>query len=232
VEGRLQHVYMEGRAKIDGFLDDHASLGNALLSLHGATLDARWLEATRWLCEEILGRFWDDASGAVFDTPSDAAPLVMRPRDTMDNATPSGASLAAELLWRAGHALDVERYRSVAARIIDYETEALQRYGPAFGRMLSVLDRTLADPVEVAVVGRSEDAGTQALVHAAHRRFHRNLTVLGRLDGAAPGIPLLEGRDLVRGQAAAYVCRRYACQLPVTEAEAVAAEIGGTGPSA
>jgi uncharacterized protein YyaL (SSP411 family) len=229
-DGRLLHVYMDGRAKIEGFLDDHASLGNALLSLHGATLDARWLDATRWLCEEILGRFWDEGEGAAFDTPSDAVPLVMRPRDTMDNATPSGASLAAELLARAGHALDVERYRTVAARIIDYDTEALQRYGPAFGRMLSVLDRTLADPVEVALVGREGDAGTLALVGAAHRRFHRNLTIVGRIGDAAPAIPLLEGRDLVLGSAAAYVCRRYACQLPLTEAEAVAAEIGGPTP--
>jgi uncharacterized protein YyaL (SSP411 family) len=228
-EGRLLHVYMEGRAKIAGFLDDHASLGNALLSLHGATLEPRWLGAARSLCDEILERFWDDEVGTVFDAPSDAIPLVMRPRDTMDNALPSGASLAAELLARAGHALDVDRYREAARRIIDYEAEALQRYGPAFGRMLSVLDRTLAEPVEIAIVGRGQDSATDALVGAAHGQFHRNVTIVGRLEGDRVEAPLLEGRDLVQGRAAAYVCRRYACHLPVTEAAAVAAQIGSTG---
>ncbi|MGE0158952.1 MAG: thioredoxin domain-containing protein [Gemmatimonadales bacterium] len=225
-DGRLLHVYMDGNAKIGGFLDDHAGLGNALLSLHGVTLDARWLEATRWLCEEILARFWVESEGTVFDTASDAERLVMRPRDTMDNATPSGASLAAELLARAGHALDDDRYRRAAAGIVDYEAAVLARYGPAFGRMLSVLDRSLAEPVEVVVVGRRDDADARALVGAVHAGFHRNVTVVGRREGERGGdVPLLEGRDLVRGRSAAYVCRRYTCKLPVTEAGEVAAEL-------
>jgi uncharacterized protein YyaL (SSP411 family) len=230
-EGRLLHVYMEGRAKIGGFLDDHAALGNALLSLHGATLEIRWLEAARWLCEEILSRFWDESEGTVFDTASDAERLVMRPRDTMDNATPSGASLAAELLARAGHVFDEERYRRTAARIIDHEAAILERYGPAFGRMLSVLDRSIAEPVEVAIVGTAADEPTRALVRAAHAGFHRNVTVVGRLvPERAEGVPLLENRDLVLGRSAAYVCRSYACRTPVTHADEVWAELsGGSG---
>ncbi|MEQ1858054.1 MAG: thioredoxin domain-containing protein, partial [Longimicrobiales bacterium] len=228
--GRLMHVYMEGKAKIDGFLDDHAALGNALLSLHGATLDARWLEGARWLCEEILARFWDDKAGTVFDTASDGPSLVMRPRDAMDNATPSGPSLAAELLARMGHALDEPRYRDAAQRILDYEVEALERYGPAFGRMLSVLDRTLAGPVEVAIVAEPHDPTAGALARAAHAGFHRNLTLLGsQADEPAQGIPLLEGRGLVGGRSAAFVCRRYTCRLPVTEPEAVKAEMAAAG---
>jgi uncharacterized protein YyaL (SSP411 family) len=227
-EEHLLHVYMEGRAKIGGFLDDHAGLGNALLSLHAATLDVRWLEASRWLCEEVLARFWDASAGTVFDTASDAEALVMRPRDTMDNAIPSGASLAAELLARAGHVFDSDRYRDAATRIIDHEAETLERYGPAFGRMLSVLDRTLAEPVEVAIVGRRGDEVTRALIQAAHAKLRANMTVVGRLEGdGVEGVPLLEGRDLVQGRSAAYVCRRYACRLPVTEAGDVAAELDG-----
>jgi uncharacterized protein YyaL (SSP411 family) len=224
-QGRLLHVFMDGEAKIDAFLDDHAALGNALLSLHGATLEVRWLDGVRWLCEEILERFWDESSGTVFDTASDAPALVLRPRDAMDNATPSGPSLAAELLARAGHVFDEDRYRKAARRILDYETEALERYGPAFGRMLSVLDRTLAEPVEVAVVARRGDSAA-ALVHEANRAFQRNLTVVGRRSGdAAAAVPLLEGRDLVDGRSAAYVCRSYTCRLPVTEPGALRAEM-------
>jgi uncharacterized protein YyaL (SSP411 family) len=100
-DGRLLHTWMDGRAKIDAFLDDHAALGNALLSLHGATLETRWLGPVRILCDEILDRFWDEETDAVFDTASDGEPLVLRPRDAMDNATPSGPSLSAELLDRA-----------------------------------------------------------------------------------------------------------------------------------
>ncbi len=198
---RLRHVYMDGVAKVSGFLEDYAALGNALLSLHAATLRTRWLDASRWLCERVLELFWDDEAGTVFDTARDAERLVLRPRDPMDNATPSGSSLAAELLARAGHVFDDDRYRDAAARIIDYDAEALLKFGPAFGRMLSVLDRTLAPPVEVAIVGRADDDATAALVRAAHADFLRNESVVGRLDGdELPQIPLLEGRDSVRAQ--------------------------------
>jgi uncharacterized protein YyaL (SSP411 family) len=232
--GRLLHVHMEGTAKIDAFLDDHAALGNALLSLHGATLEVRWLEATRWCCEEILARFWDEDAGTVFDTASDAPPLVLRPRDAMDNATPSGPSLAAELLVRAGQVLDEARYLAAAKRILDYEVEALQRYSPAFGRMLSVLDRMTAEPIEVAVLARKGDPGVGEFVHEASRSFHRNLTLVGRREDEAtegvPLVPLLEGRGLVDGRTAAYVCRRYACRMPVTDPPALRAEMEALDP--
>jgi uncharacterized protein YyaL (SSP411 family) len=214
---RLLHVSMHGEAKVSAFLDDHAALGNALLSLHAATLEQRWLEAAHWLCDEILARFWDDDEGCVFDTATDAERLILRPRDSMDNATPSGPSLAAELLSRAGRIFDDDRYRTTAVRIIEGEAALLARFGPAFGRMLSVLDATLAAPVEVAILGHRDDEATQALVRAAHARFLPNLTVVGRLDAdMVSGVPLLAGRDFVEGKPAAYVCRGYACRLPVT----------------
>ena len=225
-DARLLHVYMEGEAKVLGFLDDHAGLGNALLSLHAATLEPRWLEAARWLSDEVLARFWDDAEDTVFDTAADAERLILRPRDSMDNATPSGPSLAAELLTRAAAAFGEDRYRSAALRIIERESAMLTQFGPAFGRMLSVLDGTLASPVEVALVGRRDDGATAALIHAAHAGFVRNLTIVGRLDDdAVRGVPLLEDRGLQEGSPVAYVCRGYACRLPVTRPGDVRAEM-------
>jgi len=229
--GRLLHTYMDGVAKIDAFLDDHAALGNAMLSLHGATLEKRWLDAARWLCEEILQRFWDEDAGTVFDTAGDGEPLVLRPRDAMDNATPSGSSLTAELLTRAGHLFDEARYGVAAERIISYEAEGMARYGAAYGRMLSVVDQRLAAPVEVAIVGRP-DAATRKLVQAAHSRFLRNLTIAGRISEATvDGVPLLADRGLVDGRPSAYVCRSFACRLPVTTADAVEEELSHAASS-
>jgi uncharacterized protein YyaL (SSP411 family) len=144
----------------------------------------------------------------------------------MDNATPSGSSLAAELLVRAGHLFDDPRYRDAARRITDYEAGAMSRYGSAFGRMLSVVDRQLAAPVEIAIVGSAGDPATLDLIRAAHGRFLRNVTIVGRLDSeVADGVPLLADRDLVHGGAAAYICRDYACKLPVQTREEVEAEL-------
>jgi uncharacterized protein YyaL (SSP411 family) len=233
VDGRLLHSSMDGEARIPAFLDDHAALGNALLSLHGATLERRWLDRAIWLCEEILERFRDPDTGDVFDTASDAEELILRPRDPMDNATPSGPSLAAELLSRLGQALDEDRYRNAAREILSGQGDALLRFGPAFGRMLSVVDRTLATPVEIAIVGDSSDA-TRALIRAAHADFLPNSVIVGRLegeDGTEEPIGLLRGRERVDGKPSAWVCRSYTCRLPVTEAAGLIAEVRGSDPS-
>ncbi|MEX2466900.1 MAG: thioredoxin domain-containing protein [Gemmatimonadota bacterium] len=226
VEGRLHRVFMDGEAKVPGFLEDHAALGNALLSLHGASLDARWLDLARWCCDEILERFLDEKSGVLFDAADDGEPLVVRPRDPTDGATPSGTSLTAELLVRAAHVFDHGAYREVAERIFRTEAASMKRFGAAFGRMLTALDRARAAPVEVAIVGPPEAPETRALIRAAHARFLPNATVVGRPpDADAHGLPLLEGRALVDGRAAAYVCRAYACYLPVTDPDGVHDEL-------
>src|SRR5690606_11705897 len=137
-DGRLLRVWTAGRAHVGGFLEDYASVGNALLSLHEVTLAHRWLAEAHALAERILDGFWDDAQGRFHDTAVDAEPLVVRPRDSMDNATPAGGSLAAELLERLGHLQGESRFLEVAARTVDGEADAAARYPLAFGRLLSV----------------------------------------------------------------------------------------------
>jgi uncharacterized protein YyaL (SSP411 family) len=225
-EGRLLHTWRDGEARVDGFLEDYASLGNALLSLHEATLEPRWRDEARWCCQEVLHRFWNDGDGLFFDVADEADTLFMRARDPMDNATPSGTSLAAELLLRATPLFDVPEYGEVARRTAAREAAAMRRFPTAFGRMLSVVDRAHAAPVEVAVVGPREGADTRALVHATLAGFHRNLTVTGRApDESDGGLPLLESREQVDGKPTAYVCRGYACRAPVTEPSALTGQL-------
>jgi hypothetical protein len=225
-DGSLLHSWKDGAAKIGAFLEDYGAVGNALLSLHESTLEPRWLEEARWCCERVVSDFWDEEAGAFHDTAHGAEPLFLRPRDPMDNATPSGNSLAAELLARAGHVFREDRYTEVARRGVAGEAALVARYPTAFGRLLGVLDRLEAPPVEVVVVGRSDDPATWVLVTAALAPFHRNRTVAGFEEGAAPaGVPLLEGKTAVGGAATAYVCRGYACRAPVTDAASLGAEL-------
>ena len=52
------------------------------------------------------------------------------------------------------------------------------------------------------------------MARAALRGFDPNAVVAF---GPAEGVPLLEGKTLVDGKAAVYVCERFACQAPVTD---------------
>jgi uncharacterized protein YyaL (SSP411 family) len=225
--GELQHVFKDGESKIPAFLEDFAALGNALLSLHAATLDPRWLTATRTLCEDIVGRFLNSEDGLFYDTPDDGERLILRPRDPMDNATPSGISMTAELLLRAGQVFDHAQYRDLALSTLRQDAAALKQFGAAFGRLLSAADRSVADSIEVAIIGDRTDDATQELVQAAHQGFLRNLTIVGRPpDESVPGVPLLdEARGLLGGVPTAYVCHGYSCRRPVTSPDEVRDQI-------
>jgi hypothetical protein len=151
----------------------------------------------------------------------------------MDQATPSGTSLAVEALLRAGHLLDRDDWAEVARRALDRERGAMARMPAGFGRLLTQVVRLDTPPVEVAILGAAGDARTDALLHAALVGYHAHRVVSGGdpAGGELPAIPLLEARGLVDGAPAAYVCRAYMCEAPVTEAGAVRALLEGTGAS-
>jgi uncharacterized protein YyaL (SSP411 family) len=93
----------------------------------------------------------------------------------------------------------------------------LGEHPTAFAYLLGALDRWLAPPVEVAIVGPPDEPATDALRREVLGRFLPNAVTLT----AAPGVgsdvsPLLADRALVDGKPSAYVCERYACRRPVT----------------
>ena len=245
-KGSLVRSWIGGRNGVHAFLEDYAALGNAFVSLHAATLDPRWLARARELADEIPLRFGDrDDPGILYDSPADGEKLVVRPRELLDNATPSGTSLAVELFTRIGPALGNAGYRERALALLGRLGSALLDYGPAFGRMLSAADRTLAEPTEVLILAppvaneprTGESRGTDAkavsaLVRTAFSVPNRNLTVVGSKDGTAVPGSLADGREPVGGLPTVWVCRDRVCRLPVTDADAMRKEIGRLTPSA
>ncbi len=220
---RLLRCYKDGVARVDAFLEDYSALGNALLTTYEVTLDPRWLKEIHWVTDQILDLFWDDEEGLLFDSPFDGEALIIRPRDLMDNAVPSGNSLAVELLLRTSHLFGNERHLEIAERVLKREAGMMARFPSAFGRLLSALDRTMTLPTEIAIIGDREDPRTEALVQASWKSYLPNRT----LAGASPdeklshSIPLLYKRDAKSGHPTAYVCERYACKAPVIDAEAL-----------
>jgi uncharacterized protein YyaL (SSP411 family) len=219
---RLLRTWKDGKAKIGGFLEDYTALGNALLSLHEATLDPAWLESARWCVDRTLELFRDDV-GVFYDTAKDAETLVIRPRDVMDNATPAGNSLAAELMLRAAAVFGEPALEEVAVRAIDSEAESARAYPLAFGRLLSVASRRLMTPIEVAVVGPRADPATMALSREALTPWLPQSALVGAEEGEALPlpIPLLESRPMRGGRPTAYVCSGFACKEPVNEVDGV-----------
>jgi uncharacterized protein YyaL (SSP411 family) len=155
--------------------------------------------------------FADDERGAFFLTPADGEALVARQKDLDDNPTPSGNSMLAFVLLRLARLWGDDELERRAVGVLRLVRDMLSRAPSAFGWALCALDLYLSPPREVAIVG---DPGSD-VARAALRAFEPNAVVAF---GPAPGVPLLSGKTLVDGRAAVYVCERFACRAPVTDA--------------
>ncbi len=218
-DGKLYRSYKDGRARFDACLEDYAAFARSLVALYEATFDLRWLAEASRLTKLLLAQFLDAAGGGFYQTGVEHETLVARRKDYIDNAVPSGNALAAELLIRLAVLVGNDDYRREATRIVLTMKAGMARQPMGFGRLLCSLDALLAPSREVAIVGDPDDPATQALL-AAVRRRHLPNTVLALLKpGEESVLPLLQGRTLVNGKPAAYVCEHYACKLPVTSAE-------------
>ncbi len=244
VKGRLQRTWKDGVAKQNAFLEDYACLSDALVTLYEATFELRWLAEAKKLAEEMLRLFWSEPDGVFFDTASDHDGLFVRPRDIFDNATPSGSSTAANVLLRLAVFTGDRKYEDRALETMKTVRDFAGQAPAGFANWLCALDFHLARRQEVVIIGPPADPATRELVATARKDYAPNrvlagadgpvaglsksaLTVPSRLPAPADGVasPLLEGRGLVNGNPAAYVCENYVCQLPVTEPEALEAQL-------
>ena len=227
-DGRLQRSYREGQAKLPGFLEDYSFVADGLLSLYEATFERRWLDAAVQLADEMIALFWDEPAACFYDTGRDHEELVVRPRDVFDNAQPCGGSVASDLLLRLSVITGNDNYAAKAVAPLRSLAELMGRAPAGTGRWIAALDFYVSTAKEVAVIGPPDDPATSELLRTVNGRYIAN-RVLAGADGAesatSSGLPLLEGRGLVDGQPTAYVCENYACQLPVTDAAALAAQL-------
>jgi hypothetical protein len=224
VDGRLSRSWKDGRATGEGVLEDYACLADGLLALYEATFEERWFTTARALMDTVLERFADPAGG-FFDTADDHEQLITRPRDVQDNATPSGGAMATHVLLRLAALTGEGRYRTAAERAIAVVAPLAARYPTAFAKWLSAIDLALADIAEVAIVGAPDEPATRELLAVAAGGFHPARVVAVAADPAASVVPLLVGRTRLRDRPTAYVCRSFACQAPVTDPDALAAQL-------
>ena len=68
-DGRLLRTYNDGRAKLRGYLEDHAFLLEALLTLYEATFEERWFVEARSLADRLIERFGDPRARRLLSPP-------------------------------------------------------------------------------------------------------------------------------------------------------------------
>ncbi|ODU00314.1 MAG: N-acylglucosamine 2-epimerase [Pseudonocardia sp. SCN 72-86] len=219
-QGRLRRSSRAGTVgNAAAVLEDHAWIAEALLTLHQITGDPRRLEAATDVLDVALEHFAANGRpGVYFDTADDGDPLLHRPRDVVDNATPCGSSALAGALVTASALTGSERagrYREAAERALEVVGELVGPHARFAGHWLSTAERLVAGPVQVVIVGSDGDPQRDRLLARA-----RSLAPVGSVILAGPpeatGVPLLAHRAMLTDLATAYVCRGFVCHQPAT----------------
>jgi uncharacterized protein YyaL (SSP411 family) len=224
-DGRVMRSYKNGVSRLTGFLEDQAAVGLGFLSVYELTFDERWIDRARTIADAMIEAFWSDDVGAFFDTAVDSEQLITRPREVTDNAMPSGTSLAIELLLGLAELQQDSEYRRRAVFALETLAEPMSKYPTAFGHLLGCADMEVNGAIEVALIGDTESAAFKTLERAVSLRYVPALVLAGGSPRGESSVRLLDDRGLIDGKPAAYVCRGYTCDKPVTAAAELADQL-------
>jgi uncharacterized protein YyaL (SSP411 family) len=219
-EGRLLRTWKDGRGRLNAYLEDHAYLVDALVTLYEATFEPRWFDAAEEVADAMIDRFADPERGGFFTTATDHEELVARRKDVDDHPIPSGNSAAAYALLRLAALTGDAEYEKEAVSVLRLLAGIAAQHPMGLAHLLRAVDFHVSPTREVALVGPAgEDLAPLASVVRSRLRPH--LVLAGGAEGAEQP-ELMRGRAAVEGKPAAYVCEHFACRRPVTEAAELA----------
>jgi hypothetical protein len=219
IDGRLRRVSRDGVVgKHAGVLEDYGCVADGFIALAEATADGVWLDRAGELLDVGLSQF-SDGDGGFHDTADDAETLIARPRDPSDNASPSGHSAITSALLRYAALTGSGRHRDAAEAALASVRRLAERAPRFAGWSLASAVAALDGPLEIVVITEPGDEDGRHLAAKARRALGAVVVVATPAAAAASSIPLLAGRGLVDGRAAAYVCRGMVCERPVTDPE-------------
>lgn len=224
--GRLLRTWGQGKAKLNGYLDDYAFFIEALLDLAAVDGDKRYLSTAVALADFMLSHFWDEEHGGFYFTSDDHEELIVRPKNHFDGSVPSGASVAAMDLLRLARLTGNDRYLEKAKKCMSLYGDFLLKAPDQFATTLCSLDFYLSEPREIVLVqGASAEAD---FLFALNEKYDPNKILLVKNEGEDLSVPspLLEGRTAIGGKPTVYICKNYTCAAPITDLASLRKELG------
>jgi uncharacterized protein YyaL (SSP411 family) len=210
--GRLLATSRHGDVRLDAYLDDHAFLLDAILSVLSQRFEVRWLQFAMQLADALLQRFEDTAHGGFFFTAHDHEQLIHRSRNFHDDATPSGNGVAAAALLQLGWLLGEPRYLEAAERTLRAAWASLADAPLGQVSMAGALDLYLHPPRMIILRGAADGLD---LWRRELQRVWRPDVLVFAVPAGAEGLPAALAEKTAREGVVAYLCRGSTCSAPI-----------------
>jgi uncharacterized protein len=228
----LVRRYRDGHAEIDAYAEDYAFLIFGLLELFQADPDPAWLSWAIDLQRRQDELFWDDRDAGWFSTTGQDPTVLLRMKEEYDGAEPTAGSISVMNLLVLSHLVEDPISRTWidrAERTLRAFGARLEQLGRGVPMMSAALSTYLAGVQQIVIVGDDGREPFEREVASRYLPFAIAVSVAGdRQRALAPVLPFVSAMKPVAGAAAAYVCRAFACQAPVTTVDALRDALGAS----
>jgi uncharacterized protein YyaL (SSP411 family) len=228
-DGGLLHRYRDGDAAIPGFADDYAFIIHALIELYETTFDEQYISTAVKLHCYFFEHFWDARNGGFFSVSDCAEALIIRKKEIYDGAIPSCNSVAFMNLIRLSRLTGDATHEENASVLSRCFAGTISRSPSACTGFLCGLDLA-GKSLEVVIVGDGGEEGTRAMMQTLRSRYLPSVIVMQVAPGTQASAlaeinPHAGNLSMINGRATAYVCSGHTCSIPVTDPEAILAQL-------
>jgi uncharacterized protein YyaL (SSP411 family) len=226
----LLRRYRDGEAHLEAHLDDYAFFTQGLIDLYETSFDWSWLQLALRLTEKQIELFWDATNGGFFDTSGKDPSILVRMKEQYDGAEPTGNSVAVMNLLRLAPVTGNLDWAKKAEQTFSVFSETLQKAPFTMPAMVAAYLFSLRKAKQIVIAGKKDDLTTKQMVREVHSRYIPNKVLL-LADGSRSQDEVfgenssLKMLTMVNGNATAYVCENFVCQLPTTDVDAFAKQL-------
>lgn len=214
-DGKLLRTYKDGKAKIQGYLEDYSYFGAALLDVFELNPESKYLERSQEIANYLVDHFWDEKTNSFYMTADDHEKLIIRPKSNYDLSLPSGNSVAANLLLRLFHLTQDKKFLEISTKIMENQAQMAAENPFGFGHLLNTVFMYLQKPKEITVLNPKN----KEIVDSLTNRFLPESIIVtvqneNQLNNLSK-LPFFEGKQFQNDKTTVFVCKDFTCSLPL-----------------
>ncbi|WP_293872385.1 thioredoxin domain-containing protein [Flavobacterium sp.] len=216
-EGNLKHSYKDGKATINGFLEDYAHVIEAFISMYEITFDEKWLQNAKLLTDYTFDNFYDEKAQFFSFTSHQDDALIATHFEVEDNVIAASNSVMAGALFKMSIYFNHSYYEKICRQMVQNIIPTVD-YPSAYSNWLTLFLDFSEQNRELAI------CGTNALDFLAkiNQNYLPTVVVAGSLTIST--LPFLENR-FSEVETLFYLCQNKTCKLPTLNFEEIKKEI-------